>query len=351
MPASSQRVPQVNALSGTEIRAHPSPASPAVRVTVMRRRTRRIHHVAALSVIPSLLPGCGGTNVAGPQDTPGTSTSQPAASSPPATPAAPTPRASAPRADTSPFTSRRLRGYLAGRSGHVTAALYDARTKKTWLLHPQFAQYTASIVKVEIMGTALHEAAAAGRDLPASEAALMPSMIENSDNDSATALLSDVGGPSAIARFDRSAGLTDTTPSTLALIPGTSLPGWGLTTTTALDEVTLVSRFAYRNAVLSDASRKYGLSLMEHIEADQDWGVSGGVPAGTTVALKNGWLPLGPADWQVNSIGWISGHGRNYVLAVLTHGSPTEVYGIATLQAVARAVFAELGAAHPSAGQ
>jgi hypothetical protein len=221
----------------------------------------------------------------------------------------------------------------------VTAALYDARTQRTWLLHPRSAQDTASIVKVEIMGTALQEAAAAGRALPAAEAELMPSMIENSDNDSATALLADVGGPAALARFDRSAGMTDTTPSTLALIPGTSLPGWGLTTTTALDEVTLVSKFAYPNAVLSGASRHYGLSLMEHVEADQDWGVSGGVPAGTTVALKNGWLPLGPSDWQVNSIGWIFGHGRNYVLAVLTRGSPTEAYGIETVETIARDVY------------
>ena len=90
---------------------------------------------------------------------------------------------------------------------------------------------------------------------------------------------------------------------------------------------------------------------MEKVESDQDWGVSAGVPAGTTIALKNGWLPLGPADWQVNSIGWVAGNGRNYVLAVLTRGSPTEAYGIQTIQAVARAVFAQLGPPYPSAGQ
>lgn len=313
----------------------------------MRRRARRIRDLAALSVIGFLVLGCGGTNLAGAPATPGSQSSQPAASSPAATPPTPTPHASPPRADASPFTSRRLRAYLAGRSGHVTAALYDARTKKTWLYHPQFAQYTASIVKVEIMGTALHEAEAAGRDLPAAEAALMPSMIENSDNDSATTLLQDVGGPRAIARFDRSAGLNDTIPSKLALIPGTSLPGWGLTTTTALDEVTLVSNFAYPSSVLSDAARKYGLSLMEHIEADQDWGVSGGVPAGTTVALKNGWLPVGSSGWQVNSIGWISGHRRNYVLAVLTDGSPTEAYGIDTIETIARDVYRSRAGAAP----
>ena len=171
----------------------------------------------------------------------------------------------------------------------------------------------------------------------------MPLMIENSDNESATALLSDIGGPSALASFDQSIGMTNTTPSNLAFIPGTSLPGWGLTTTSALDEVTMISRFAYPNALLSTSSRNYGLSLMEQIEADQDWGVSAGVSMGTTVALKNGWLPLGSNDWQVNSIGWVSGSGRNYVLAVLTTGSPTETYGINTIETVASSIFAQLG--------
>jgi hypothetical protein len=299
----------------------------------MTRCMTRFRHLAALCVIAFLVLGCAATSVPAPAGTHPARTSLPA---PPTSPSA----ATKPPAAVSPFARLGLRSYLASRSGHVAAALYNPRTRRTWLLHPRSApQFTASIVKVEIMGTALREAEAAGTGLPVTERALMPSMIENSDNDSATALLHAVGGPSAVARFDRSAGLTDTTPSTLALIPGTDLPGWGLTTTTALDEVTLLSNFAYRSQVLSDASRKYGLALMEHVEADQDWGVSGGVPAGTTVALKNGWLPVRSAGWQVNSIGWISGHGRNYVLAVLTDGSPTEAYGIATIEAIAREAY------------
>jgi beta-lactamase class A len=240
----------------------------------------------------------------------------------------------------SPFRS--LDGYLRHRAGLITAAIYDAHTGSIWAYHTSQVQYTASIVKVEIMGTALWQAQRTGQGLPPAEASLMPSMIENSDNDSATQMLADVGGPSAVAQFDQAAGLTDTTPSTLALIPGTPWPGWGLTTTTALDEVRLMYRFAYPNTVLTGASRSYGLNLMEHIEADQDWGISGGLPAGSTVALKNGWLPL-TVGWQINSIGWVSGGGRNYVLAVLTAHNPTEAYGIDTIEAIAQAVYRDLG--------
>jgi hypothetical protein len=81
---------------------------------------------------------------------------------------------------------------------------------------------------------------------------------------------------------------------------------------------------------------------MENVEPTQAWGVTGGVPPGVTVALKNGWLPLSPGDWQVNSIGFVAGAGRDYVLAVLTDDDPTEAYGIATIEGVSRLVFAQL---------
>ncbi len=248
----------------------------------------------------------------------------------------------------SPFAT--LSSYLASRTGRITAALYDKRTGQTWVYRGGLHEDTASIVKVQIMGTAMRTAARAGHplpsQLPASEQALIPPMIENSDNDAATSMLAKVGGPAALAAFDREAGLTGTVPSTERFIPGTSLPGWGLTTTTALDQVRLVRKFAYPNRLLSGPDRAYGLNLMEHIESDQDWGVSGGVPAaGTTIALKNGWLPLAGAGWQINSIGWISGHGRDYVLAVLISRDPSYQYGIDTIAHIAAKVYADLAPA------
>ncbi|MGI9008766.1 MAG: serine hydrolase [Streptosporangiaceae bacterium] len=248
----------------------------------------------------------------------------------------------------SPFVA--LAGYLASRHGTITAAVYDRNTGQTWVYHPGVAEETASIVKVEILGAALRKAAQSGNTsptaLPQDQQALIPTMIENSDNTAATEMYAKVGGASGVKTFDLAAGLHDTQPSSVTYIPGTTLPGWGLTTTTARDEVTLVRRFAYRNPLLSDADRAYGLSLMEHVESDQAWGVSGGVPGGTTVALKNGWLPLAGAGWQVNSIGWVDGHGRNYVLAVLTSHNPDEPYGIDTITAIAAKMYAALGPHH-----
>ena len=62
------------------------------------------------------------------------------------------------------------------------------------------------------------------------------------------------------------------------------------------------------------------------------------------VALKNGWLPLGAgnSDWQINSVGWVSGDGRNYLMAVLSTGNPSEQYGIDTLNHLGAMVWSAL---------
>ncbi len=317
----------------------------------MRRSTRRSSEVAALSVLALLAAGCASVGTsAGPSASP---TSKFITSPAPTSPSTGSP-ASPPSQGThkpkdpgnSPFAG--LTSYLASRPATVTAAVYDRRTGKTWVLHPGVAEDTASIVKVEIMATALKQAQDAGSPLPGTELALVQTMIENSDNSAATTLLADVGGPDKVRTFDESAGMTDTNPhdTTPFIDNDPSLPAWGLTTTTASDEVKLVRKFAYPNALLNSTDRTYGLHLMENVESDQRWGVSGGVAPGATIALKNGWLPLdvaGNSDWQVDSIGWIDGNGRDYVLAVLSNNNPSEQTGIDTINYISSRVYAALG--------
>ena len=309
----------------------------------MRNGVRKPLYLAAVPVLATLIAAC---TIIGP---PSTSKTKPTGFGPssPSAPASASPASSGShKAKGSPFAG--LAKYLAGRQGKVTAAVYDNRTGKTYVLHPGQLQETASIVKVEIMGTALWNAEH-GRPLTSAQQALLIPMIEQSDNTSATELLKDVGGPARVQQFDQHAGLRKTTVSRKQFIPGSSLPGWGLTRTTALDEVTLVRNFAYPNSLLTTANRQRGLNLMGHVEAGQAWGVSGGsyrALPGATVVLKNGWLPhnlTAYTDWQVNSIGWVHGNGRDYVIAVLTNHSASETYGISTIDTIARSVYANLG--------
>ena len=130
------------------------------------------------------------------------------------------------------------RSYLAERSDKVSVDVYDIPTKKSWSLGPATPQDEASIVKVDVLETLLAQSGSGG--LSTSDQTLSKSMIEVSDNNSATQLWDTVGGGPGIAAFNASVGLTNTTPSTCVTCPNFPWPGWGLSTTTPADQVSLL---------------------------------------------------------------------------------------------------------------
>ncbi len=71
-------------------------------------------------------------------------------------------------------------------------------------------------------------------------------------------------------------------------------------------------------------------------------GVPAGAPAGVTVHVKNGWLPQPTHAWRINSIGSFCGHGRDYMIVVLTWDNPAMTYGVDTVQAVAEVINRDL---------
>jgi len=262
-----------------------------------------------------------------------------------------------------------VRRYLRSRTGVAQVALFDKATGRTYLVSDGRAtQYTASIVKADILASWLRRFQFRPGTIPASIPFsikfLMQNMITMSDNSAATGLFYFGGGCTALTRFNtliptRHTDVGGQTPTYY---------GWGNTTTTAADQAAIVRVLAYPSRVLAPDARAYGLHLMESVIPTQRWGVTCGpwgtdcagpdyahpVP-GVTVALKNGWkfVPTCTAQdescpWQVNSIGWVSGQGRDYVLAVLTTDDPAGPgttgfdYGIATTQGVSRLVWSNL---------
>jgi beta-lactamase class A len=229
--------------------------------------------------------------------------------------------------------ARAVYDYMADRRGTITVAVYDAVAGRQWWWHVDVRAYTASIVKVDILAALMRRRGT----LTSSQRALATAMIERSDNNAATTLYRQIGGAAGLRAFDAAAGLTMTTPSS----------SWGLTRTSSLDQVRLLRKLAFPNSLLSSSQRSYELYLMSHVVSSQRWGVTGGVPAGVTVSLKNGWLPLSAArggGWQVNSIGYVHGLGRRYVIAVLTH-SPSFSYGVATIQRLSAIVWSHMARA------
>jgi hypothetical protein len=211
--------------------------------------------------------------------------------------------------------------------------VYDVSSGQQWTLGPQAPQAEESLVNLEILEAVLNQQGVRRTVLSLTEQELAPPLIEQSDTGAATALWGDADGAKGMRAFDHAAGLTHTSPSNCLQCTGSSTPGWGLTTTTPQDQITLLRQLVQPSRVLDKNDQKYALYLLENVALAQRWGVSGGVPAGVTVALKNGSLPLnaGESDWQVNSVGRVSGDGRNYLMAVLSTGNPSEQYGIDTL--------------------
>jgi hypothetical protein len=231
---------------------------------------------------------------------------------------------------TSPIPA--IAAYAGTRVDNITVAVEDLTTGQTYAYRPGVIEHTASTVKVDILATLLREAQASGRSLTTNEQSLAVPMIEDSLDSAANTLWVRLGA-AAVATTERDVGMVSTVPPSNGI--------WGTTTTTAADRLDMIRTVVFPNAVLTDSSRAYILNLMEHITPSQDWGVTGGVPAGVTVALKNGFSIIN--GWQINSMGWVNGQGRDYLMAVLTDGNPSEAYGIQTANSVSALVWNALG--------
>lgn len=152
-------------------------------------------------------------------------------------------------------------------------------------------------------------------------------MIENSDNNAATSLWNDAGAADGVAAANKVFGLRDTTMG-----PGVK---WGITTTTANDQIRLLRQIFTTPSKLSASSQAYIQRLMRHVNPEQAWGVPVTADDGTDFAVKNGWLPA-PKLWAVNSIGSVTHNGDNLLIAVLSHYNYSYSGGISVVQDIAK---------------
>ncbi|MFD6490440.1 serine hydrolase [Streptomyces sp. NPDC060188] len=191
---------------------------------------------------------------------------------------------------------------------------------------------TASIVKVDILAALLLRAQDADRHLTVQEKAYATTMIENSDNASASALWAAIGRANGLDAANKRFGLTGTKGGDGEL--------WGLTQTTAGDQLTLLQQVFGDDSELGSASRDYLQGLMGKITTGQRWGVSAAAD-GTRWALKNGWLPRTATGlWDINSIGRVTVDGHDYLVAVLSDGNSTQAEGISLVEAASKAAMA-----------
>jgi hypothetical protein len=230
-----------------------------------------------------------------------------------------------------------LRRLVAQTSPSATsAAAYDLTDGESVQVGASRGMTTASVVKLQLLESLLLERQRAGRGLTEDEVETATAMIEHSDNEAAETIFWDVGGRSSVVALEKSLGL-----SRKVTVPGSD-DYWGLTTTSAQQQIALLRNLVSDDSPLSAANRRLVLQLMRHVEDDQAWGVSAAASSGTSPAVKNGWLGVSDDGglWAVNSVGIITVGGHTLLVAVFTqHGRDYES-GIDRVEALARAAVA-----------
>ncbi|MGB4891746.1 MAG: serine hydrolase, partial [Propionicimonas sp.] len=226
---------------------------------------------------------------------------------------------------------------IANGSNKLGVALFDQRSKASYGFNADYASQSASMAKPMIVLMAQATARQSGAGLDAQRAAQATQAITHSDNDSADALWAYAGGADAYQSLAESLKLPNTRRD-----PGRG--DWSWTWTTPADQVLLVGRLMEGSPAIVEADRQFLWDLMGQVEADQTWGV--GTPRSSSVGvhLKNGWVQFKSSDnlWAVNSMGHVSGDGRDYRLAIMTRTADFDT-GRETCAEIGRQVFSILG--------
>ena len=212
--------------------------------------------------------------------------------------------------------------YADGRRGEITFAV---RTDERLLGRGLDTQVpSASVFKALLLTTYLRQAA--DRPLTASDKALLAPMIRRSDNVAATRIR-DIVGNAAIMRLARRAGMTR---FVIAQV-------WGLSRITARDQT---KYFLHIDALMPKRHRRYGMHLLRTITPSQRWGMGRVIPDGWRLYFKGGWgSGTGAVDHQV---GLLRRGPYRVAVAILTVNDGSHAYGKATLEGMARRLFAGL---------
>jgi hypothetical protein len=222
-------------------------------------------------------------------------------------------------------------------AGGASVAALNTVTGAQFSAGATSGMWTASAYKLFVLEALLLHRQQAGTQLTATQAADAVPMIENSNNVDGYSLFLAAGGNTGLASAAATFGMTHT-------VPGRSDPTF--TTTSAPDYLHLV-RNLVTNGPLNAYSRSFTLNLMRNVESDQRWGVGVVADHGTVFANKNGWLSVdntnGPGEddnglWAVTSVGIVTVHGQQVLMAAFTRHQPDFQTGVNLVQALAKAM-------------
>ncbi len=223
---------------------------------------------------------------------------------------------------------------IIGRSNVIGVSVLDRRTGTRWHHRGEALVQTGSVSKILVVGAALRKARSAGTSLTRQQLEQVRLAITRSDNASADALYSYIGGHAAVAQLAADLGMAATAAAE-------AVPHWGNTLTTANDLVRMMAAIAGGSPVLDAKDRAVILQRMAEVVDGQRWGVGTVRTSSVKIHVKNGWMRV-DNPWVINSVGDVRGGGRDYVMAILQRAQPDEETGMARASRLGRAAFTAL---------
>jgi beta-lactamase class A len=307
-------------------------------------RPRRWLAVAgALPLVLAVVAACASSptviSIASP--TPTTSQPSPTPTAPPTPTPTPTPTTHAPLKPTPRALAdkavRRLTVQLP--AGAFSVAALNTKTGARYSYGAAGGMRTGSVIKLCILEALLLAHQDAHTQVTDSENKTATAMIEHSDNAATEEMYDVIGGRDGLVAALRRFGMKHT-------VAGPLPNYWGLTVTSAPDYLTVLGNLVSAKP-LDSYSRGYALNLMRHVESDQRWGVGVVADPGTAFANKNGWLavdqdnPGGLGDhglWLVNSVGVLTVHHQQVLMAVFTQHGESFEDGVELVESLAKAI-------------
>ena len=205
--------------------------------------------------------------------------------------------------------SPRLASYLTDIGSNVGVVVYDVTRQHYYTYNSDTQFMVASSMKVPIMLTFFDTLEQQGLEPNDYQMDVLTTMIENSDNDSASELyFNELNGAQSITNYMQKIGVSGLNPDP---------DSWGYSTITPQAMVDLLTLF-YEGKILTQQDRTTAYSLLENVESDQQVGVGDTAPDGFTVAMKDGWV-TGPDNlWAMNSSGIVMSSKETYIISVYT---------------------------------
>lgn len=242
-----------------------------------------------------------------------------------------------------PFNDAALATWTAAHNpGTYNATVIDLVNDCSYGIGNPEAKFPMASTGKVMIATGVLEKVAKGEFDYASIQSDMTSMITQSDNNAADRLYAKMGKAVPMQDLESRYGLSSTVTDR----------GWGTTLTTSADQAKLLNQvIGLQESPLPEAQRVILRDLMKAVNPDQAWGAGTNIPAGWSVAKKNGWYQSVAGDippvgkWRINTVGmvWDQVNTPRWIFTAYSNEWPSQAAGISAWNDLAALVSGTFG--------